>query len=97
MLIVPVALPLTTPLAVSAVDFWLLVAFGAVQAVAITMLTEGARLIPSAQVPLIGALEIPFAIFWIWLAFSEVPPVATFAGGAVIIAAVLWYLRAARG
>ncbi len=95
LLIVPVALPLTDPFAVSAGDFWLLVSFGAVQAVAITMLTEGARLIPSAQVPLIGALEIPFAILWIWLAFGEVPPLATFAGGAVIIAAVLWYLRAA--
>lgn len=94
LLIVPVAWPLTDPLALSTSDFWLLVTFGAVQAIAITMMTEGARLIPSAQVPLIGALEIPFAIFWIWLVFGEVPPLATFAGGAVIIGAVLWYLRA---
>ncbi len=95
LLIVPVAWPLTDPLALSASDFWLLVTFGVVQAVAITMMTEGARLIPSAQVPLIGALEIPFAIFWIWLSFGEVPPLTTFAGGTVIICAVLWYLRAA--
>lgn len=94
LLIVPVAWPLADPFAVSRQDFWLLVAFGGIQAVAITLLTEGARLIPSAQVPLIGALEIPFAIFWIWLAFGEVPPLTTFAGGAVILGAVLWHLRA---
>ncbi len=96
LLIVPVAWPLTDPFAVSARDFWLLIAFGAVQAVAITLLTEGTRLIPAAQVPLIGTIEIPFAVFWIWLAFGEVPPPATFAGGAVILAAVLWYLHAGK-
>ena len=93
LLIVPVAWPLTDPLSLSARDFWLLILFGAVQAVAITLLTEGTRLIPAAQVPLIGALEIPFAVFWIWLAFAEGPPLSTFAGGTVILAAVLWYLR----
>ena len=92
-LILPVAFPLIDIFTISARDFWLLVAFGAVQATGITLMTEGARLIPAAQVPLIGALDIPLTILWIWLAFSEVPPLATVAGGAVILTAVLWHMR----
>lgn len=79
---------------VSARDFWFLLAFGAVQAIGITLMTEGALLIPATQVPLIGALEIPFAIFWSWLAFAEVLPTATFLGGTIIVAAIFWHLRA---
>ncbi|MEM7428842.1 MAG: EamA family transporter [Pseudomonadota bacterium] len=92
-LIIPVAFPMTDVFAVSARDFWLLVLFGAVQAAGITLMTEGARLIPSAQVPLIGTLDIPLAALWVWLAFSEVPPELTILGGGLILAAVLWHLR----
>ncbi len=92
-LILPVAFPLTDILEITARDFWLLVAFGAVQATGITLMTEGARLIPAAQVPLIGGLDIPLAIFWVWLAFAEIPPLPTVIGGGIILTAVLWHLR----
>jgi drug/metabolite transporter (DMT)-like permease len=62
--------------------------------------TVGARRIPSAQAALLGATETPLAPFWVWLAFAEVPPAATFLGGALIIAALAWHfageLRATR-
>ncbi len=92
-LIIPVALPMTDVLFISARDFWLLFLFGAVQATGITLMTEGARLIPAAQVPLIGTLDIPLAALWVWFAFSEIPPLLTFAGGGIILTAVLWHLR----
>lgn len=92
-LIMPVAFALADAMDISARNFWMLVFFGVVQAVGITLMTEGARLIPAAQVPLIGTLDIPLAILWVWLAFSEVPPLMTFVGGGVILAAVLWHLK----
>jgi len=32
------------------------------------------------------------APFWVWLAFAEIPATATLAGGAVVLASVVWYL-----
>ena len=96
-LILPIAFAMTDVMAISAPDFWLLLIFGAVQAVGITLMTEGARLIPASQVPLIGTLDIPLTMLWVWLAFSEVPPALTFLGGSVILGAVLWHLRTEPG
>jgi drug/metabolite transporter (DMT)-like permease len=46
---------------------------------------------PPAEAALIGTMEIVLTPFWVWLMFSEQPPVATFFGGAVILGAVLWH------
>ncbi|MEX3011204.1 DMT family transporter [Hoeflea sp. TYP-13] len=78
----------TDPLAVSAQDAALLAAFGLSFAVANVLWTEGTRLIPAAQSGLFGSAETPFAIILAWLLLAELPPVASFAGGSMVLAAV---------
>ncbi len=82
---------LTDPLAVSAQDVLLLVAFGCSFAVASVMWTEGSRLIPAAEAGLLGSAEVPFAVVFGWILLSEIPPLATIAGGTIVLAAVFWH------
>ena len=64
------------------IDLVWLALFGALtMGLGMAMFTVGARRIPSAQAALLGALETPLAPLWFWLAFNEVPSVATFIGG----------------
>jgi drug/metabolite transporter (DMT)-like permease len=63
----------------------------------LVLLTLGMRRVPTTRAALIGMLDVPLAPFWVWLAFSEVPPVLTLVGGAVVIAAVLWNMAAPAG
>jgi drug/metabolite transporter (DMT)-like permease len=56
-------------------------------------LTVGARLIPAGEVALITLLEIVLGPLWVWLFLSERPSTATLAGGAVVLAAVLFQAR----
>ena len=78
----------TRPLAVSSYDAWLLAAFGASFALASVLWTEGARRIPAAEAGLLGSAEVPFAALFGWLFLTELPPGMSFAGGAVVLAAV---------
>jgi drug/metabolite transporter (DMT)-like permease len=78
----------TDPLAISVRDAYLLAAFGASFALASIMWTEGARLIPAAEAGLLGSAEVPFAILFAWLFLAEIPPLASFLGGAIVLAAV---------
>ena len=41
---------------------------------------------------LIGTIEVPLAALWVWLAFAQTPRWSTPAGGAVVLAAVLWHV-----
>lgn len=84
---------LVDPFAVSVAELWWLVAFGLVQAGAVILLTEGTRLIPAPQAALIGSLDVPLAPIWAWLILAELPPVATFVGGAIVLAAVALHMR----
>jgi drug/metabolite transporter (DMT)-like permease len=59
------------------------------------LLSVGARLIPAAEVALISLLEIVLGPLWAWIAVSESPPAATLAGGAIVLAAVVFQARAA--
>jgi drug/metabolite transporter (DMT)-like permease len=80
------------PADVGAVDLGLLALFGAVtMGGGMALYTVGARRIPSAQAALLGAMETPLAPLWVWLAFGELPPTATFVGGALILAALAWH------
>jgi drug/metabolite transporter (DMT)-like permease len=80
------------PADVGAVDLGLLALFGAVtMGGGMALYTVGARRIPSAQAALLGAMETPLAPLWVWLAFAELPPTATFVGGALILAALAWH------
>jgi drug/metabolite transporter (DMT)-like permease len=76
------------PLAISARDGLLLMAFGGSFALASVLWTEGSRLIPAPESALLGSAEVPFAILFGWLFLAEIPPAASFAGGAVVLAAV---------
>ena len=88
------------PAAATATDLVWSALFGMLtMGLGMAMFTVGARRIPSAQAALLGALETPLAPLWVWLAFSEVPGVATFLGGGLILVALVWHfageLRAA--
>ena len=77
------------PLLVSSADAWLLLTFGASFAVAVVLWTEGTRLIPAAEAGLLGTAETPFATILAWLVLSELPPVASLIGGAVVLSTVI--------
>ena len=79
---------LVDPLAVTQRDAILLALFGLSFAVAVVLWTEGTRLIPAAEATLLGAAETPFAILLAWLILAELPPAASFLGGAIVLAAV---------
>lgn len=77
------------PLAITSRDALLLLAFGAAFAIAVILWTEGARLVPAAEAGLLGAAEVPFAIFFAMLFLSETPPAASLVGGAIVLASVI--------
>ncbi len=54
------------------------------------MLAVAPRYLPAAEVGLFTPVETVAASLWAWLFFSEAPEVATFVGGAVVVAAVVW-------
>ena len=56
-----------------------------------------ARSVPAAQLTLFALLEPVLQPLWTWLGVGEVPAGATFAGGAVILAAVLIQARERAG
>ena len=83
-------LPLAHPATAFGPHFIWFVLFGTMQfGLGLLLLTLGARLISAARSALISALEVPLACIWVWLAFSEVPSTASFAGGAIVMAAVV--------
>ena len=86
------SLAFTNPFDISSRDLWILAGFGIAFAAAHIMMTEGARVTPAARTGLIGTLETPLAPVWAWLVLSELPPLATWIGGAIVLAAVLWNL-----
>jgi drug/metabolite transporter (DMT)-like permease len=55
----------------------------------LTLLTIGARMLPSAEVALLTLLEVVLGPLWVWLAYSERPSATTLLGGAIITAAVI--------
>ncbi len=77
------------PLAVTLADAWMLVIFGASFAVAVVLWTQGTKLITAPEAGLLGTAETPFATILAWLLLSELPPWASFIGGAIVLAAVL--------
>jgi drug/metabolite transporter (DMT)-like permease len=75
-------------------DVLWLALFGAGQiGLGLILLTIGARLIPAAQVALISLLEVVLGPMWVWIAVGERPSVATVAGGAIVVAAVVLQAR----
>lgn len=84
------------PLAVSQADAWRMIGFGFTFACAVVLWTEGTRLIPATEAGVLGSAEVPFAIFLAWMFLAELPPVASMAGGALVMVAVIFHALRSR-
>lgn len=68
----------------------LVVVMGAVQiCLGLILFTIGSRSVPAAQLSLIALVEPTLSPLWAWLVAYELPPLWTFAGGAVILLAIV--------
>ncbi len=92
-LLLPCAAALGDPFGVALKEIYILAAFGLLFAIASVTLAEGAKRVPSGQTALISALETPLAPVFAFMLFAEVPSLATFIGGALVLAAVLFSIR----
>ncbi|GAB5467284.1 MAG: EamA family transporter [Rhodospirillales bacterium] len=90
LLVMPAAALFGDPAAAPLGEIAWMGAFGLVFAVASVTLAEGARRIPAAEAGLLSALDTPLAPLWAWLLLAEVPGQATWIGGALVMAAVLF-------
>lgn len=74
------------PLSISRSDArWLGLLGFVVLPVAFGLLTLAPRYIPSPEVSLIMQLEAVLGPLWVWLGVGEVPPIATFIGGGLVL------------
>jgi drug/metabolite transporter (DMT)-like permease len=78
-------------------DIVYLALFGTTQfGLGLLLLTLAARLISATESALVGALETPLGPVWVWLSFGEVPSLATWVGGTIIMGAVLAHILTSR-
>ncbi|MDP1840029.1 MAG: DMT family transporter [Reyranella sp.] len=85
-----IVLPYARPFAVDRVEMLELFLFGTTQfGMGLLLLARGTPLVSATRGALIGTLQTPLATLWVWLAFAETPAVATLAGGAIVLAAVV--------
>ena len=54
-------------------------------------LAIGPKYLSAAETGMFYLLETVLAPVWVWLIFSEQPPVATLVGGAIILVALIWH------
>ncbi|GLS34863.1 hypothetical protein GCM10010869_04510 [Mesorhizobium tianshanense] len=86
-----VVLPFAQPMQVTAPAMLDLVLFGTAQfGLGLLLMTVGTRLISATRSALIGSMENPLAPLWVWLAFGELPAWATWIGGSLVMAAVIF-------
>ena len=82
--------PWADPAAATGWTFVTLALFGICQfGLGLLLLTVGTRLISATRSALIGALETRLAPPLVWLAFGEVPALASAIGGTIVLAAVV--------
>lgn len=85
-----IVLPWARPLSVSGGDLLQLGLFGTTQfGLGLLLLSFGTPLVSATRGALIGTLQTPLGVLWVWLAFSEATAVATLAGGTIVLAAVI--------
>src|SRR3954453_7483272 len=84
---------LTSSFGVSMPNMLKLLLFGATQfGLGIVFLTVGGQMVSATQNALINTLETPLAVAWVWVCFSEAPSIANFAGGMIVMAAVVGHV-----
>jgi drug/metabolite transporter (DMT)-like permease len=89
--------PWAEPASAAGWNFINLVLFGTTQfGLGMLLLTLGMRQISATRSALISTLETPLAPALVWLAFAEVPSMTTCLGGAIVLAAVVADLLAAK-
>ena len=92
-LLVPSGLRASTGFEAFAIGWWnfgAIVIMGAVQlTLGLILFTIGSRSVPAAQLSLIALVEPTLSPLWAWMVASELPPIWTFVGGAVIVAAIV--------
>ena len=90
-LLCPIAvLPFAAPALPGSADMTNLFLFGTVQfGLGLVFLTLGGRLVSATENALIGTLETPLAVAWVWFCFGEAPSAASIAGGIVVLIAVV--------
>jgi drug/metabolite transporter (DMT)-like permease len=82
--------PIANPGAASGMTFIYLALFGVIQfGLGLLLLTMGTRLVTAIRSSLIKGLQIPLAPAWVWLAFGEVPTLATCIGGLIVVVAIV--------
>jgi drug/metabolite transporter (DMT)-like permease len=92
-----IALPFASPGAVSARDLGELALFGIASfALGLVLYTIGSRHLHPARTALVSTLDTPLAPLWVWLAFSQVPTVASVVGGVIVMLAVIGNVLAER-
>ena len=89
LVLLPLGLALGTPLANPPPEIMIMAAFGLVFALGSVTLAEGARRVPAGETALLSTLEAPIAPVFAWLAFAELPSIATVIGGLLILAGVV--------
>ena len=92
-LLVPTGLRDATGFEYLAIGWWntgAIFVMGAVQlTLGLILFTVGSRSVPAAQLSLIALVEPTLSPLWAWLVANELPPIWTFIGGAVIVAAIV--------
>lgn len=89
LVLLPIALVFGTPFNDAAHEIAIMAVFGAVFALASVTLAEGAKRLPAGETALLSNLEVALAPALAWLAFSEIPILATVAGGILVVLGVL--------
>jgi drug/metabolite transporter (DMT)-like permease len=83
-------LPLSLPSIATPTDLALLALLGVAQlGLPCMLLVVAARHLAATEVALLALLEVVLGPLWAWLGAGEVPPAATLAGGALVLAALL--------
>jgi len=91
-------LPWARPLSVSGGELIQLALFGTSQfGLGLLLLSFGTPLVSATRGALIGTLQTPLGVLWVWLAFSEAPATAALAGGVIVMAAVICDVVVPRG
>lgn len=93
LILLPASAVLGTPFQTEPFEILVLAAFGLLFAIASVTLAEGAKRVPSGQTALLSALETPLAPILAFIVFTEVPGMATFLGGTVVLIAVLFSIK----
>jgi drug/metabolite transporter (DMT)-like permease len=68
--------------------FWALFMGGVIVAGGMVLYTLGSRVVPAAELTLLSLVEVLLGPVWVWWFLNETASPATFAGGAILLAAI---------